>query len=111
MMLAVCNGAFAGGGMRFAPAARLNDGQLHLTIIEHRRFMPALKLMSKLYLGDVTRLPGVQTHKAMKLTVAGPALDLEVDGDLIGTLPATFTVVPRALSVIGIDAQHLISDD
>ena len=106
LMVAVANGSHAGGGMACAPQALLDDGLLNVTVIQPQSLFSALKVMKTLYTGDVSRLSTVHNFIATGLKISGPSIDFEVDGDLVGCLPARFTVLPKALSVIGIDPRR-----
>jgi diacylglycerol kinase family enzyme len=56
-----------------------------------------------MYDGSHTRLKGTTTRtaKSVRLEARGPApVGIEVDGERIGRLPATFSVVPGALRLV-----------
>lgn len=93
--LVVANGRWFGGGMLVAPGARPDDG-----LFDVLRFgggpARALALVPGLYRGRHTRSRAVATARAAAVTVdAAEPLDVEADGDVLGTTPATFTVLPR----------------
>jgi len=46
------------------------------------------------------RSPNVDYRHATSVEVATPGLPVQVDGELIGATPMTFTIEPRALDVI-----------
>jgi diacylglycerol kinase (ATP) len=53
--------------------------------------------------GSHVKLPGTRTRTAQTITLeaAQPgAIGVEVDGELLGQLPATFTVLPGALPLV-----------
>jgi YegS/Rv2252/BmrU family lipid kinase len=101
--LAIANGRYFGGGMMVAPEARLDDGLFHVTIWSGFTLADFLLKSSAMYDGSHLKLKGTSTRTArsVRLTAAGPApVSVEVDGERIGRLPATFTVLPGALQLV-----------
>ncbi len=102
----VCNGQYAGGGMHFAPGARLDDGHLEVLLLAPRGLPAGVTLLRALYAGTQDALPGVQRWRGrqVRLTpVEGEAL-LDIDGEVPGAAPVVFTVAPgrlRALWPVG----------
>jgi diacylglycerol kinase (ATP) len=101
--LCVANARFFGGGMKIAPEAKLNDGLFDVVALGDLDIMTILTNVYKLYLG--THLGMQQIHHAHATRVTTYAVDegepvlLEVDGELVGRLPATFEIRPHALRV------------
>jgi YegS/Rv2252/BmrU family lipid kinase len=102
--LAVCNGRWFGGGMMVAPEARLDDGLLDLTIWSGFGLLDFVVQQPKLYDGRHVILPNTRTAQVRTVEVEpledAPVL-VELDGELPGRLPATFTVRPGALRLRG----------
>jgi len=102
---AVANGRCFGGGMVVAPGARLDDGLFHVTIWSGYSLADFVLRSGAMYDGSHVNLKGTRTATARSVrlepgrSAAGP-IDVEADGELIGRLPATFTVVPGALRLI-----------
>lgn len=103
--VAVCNGQFAGGGMRFGPSARLTDGQLDMVIIRPSSLFDQLRHSPKLYQGRHTEVATVSQHRGRHIQVE-PLTDrpayVEFDGEAPGVAPAEFAVMPAALPVLGL---------
>lgn len=100
--IAVCNGRYAGGGMVFGPDANPHDGLLQVMTIAPRSLPAGLRLLRALYRGEQARLPGVTLHTARTVQItphSGIAL-LDIDGEVPGAAPATFTVEPARLCVL-----------
>ena len=101
--LCVANARFFGGGMKIAPDARLDDGLLDVVALGDLDTLTILTNVYKLYLG--THLGMQQIHHAhatrlkARAAVENQSVLLEVDGELVGTLPASFEIKPRALRV------------
>ena len=101
--LCVANGRYFGGGMKIAPEAKLDDGQLDVVTIGDLGALKILTNAHQLYLG--THLGMKQVHHALAIRISArpdakdEQIAIEVDGELPGHLPATFVVLPRALRV------------
>lgn len=99
----VANARYYGGGMRIAPDARVDDGQLDIVTIGDASSFRILANAPRLYFGAHLRMNEV-THALARQVVARPVnkkqeVRVELDGEVLGRLPATFEVVPRALRV------------
>jgi YegS/Rv2252/BmrU family lipid kinase len=101
--LFVCasNSECAGGGMKLAPGARMDDGRLNINLIEALGRWEAVKQLRRVCQGRHTDHPKVRYLMASELTVEGDtALEVAADGELIGYTPARFVVLPKALRVM-----------
>ncbi len=97
---AVANGRFFGGGMQVAPRALLNDSLLDLVILGEVGLRDFLLWGPRFYRGKHLSHPRIQYRAVSTVSASSPAQVLvEVDGETIGTLPATFSLLPRALRV------------
>jgi diacylglycerol kinase (ATP) len=103
--ICVCNGQFAGGGMHFAPQARLADGEFDVIILEDAPLGPALLVAKGLYDGSHLRSPTVHSKRG-KHVVITPTTEarayMDIDGEAPGVAPAEFTLLPKALRVHGV---------
>ncbi len=101
--LCVANARFFGGGMKIAPAAKLNDGLFHVVALGDLDTLTILANVYKLYLGTHLGMQQVQHAPATRVTISAAddsiKVQLEVDGELVGTLPASFELKPRVLRV------------
>ncbi len=101
--LCVANARFFGGGMKIAPEAKLNDGLLDVVALGDLDTLTILTNVYKLYLGTHLGMQQVHHAHATRITISAAdestAVQLEVDGELVGTLPASFAIKPRALCV------------
>jgi len=101
--LAVANGRYFGGGMMVAPEAKIDDGLFHITIWSGFTLADFLLKSGAMYDGSHTRFKGTKTRTARTVRLepgSGEPVSIEVDGERIGRLPATFTVLPGALQVV-----------
>ena len=96
----VCNGQSTGGGMRVAPAASLDDGLFDVIAVGGLRPWEIFWHAPKIYRGTHVAVRKVTVHRARTVSVTSPpGLPLVADGELIGTTPASFRVLPLALRV------------
>ncbi len=101
LFVSASNSECAGGGMKLAPGARMDDGRLDLNLIEALGRLAALRQLRRVCQGRHTDHPKVRYFRATELTVEGDtALEVAADGELIGHTPARLTVQPKALSVV-----------
>jgi YegS/Rv2252/BmrU family lipid kinase len=102
--LAIANGRYFGGGMMVAPEANLADGIFHVTIWSGYGLSDFVFKSGSMYDGSHVNLKGTRTRTAREVhvTAAGStsSAGVEVDGERIGTLPATFSVMPAALHLV-----------
>jgi diacylglycerol kinase (ATP) len=101
LMVVIGNTRLYGGAFTFANQALADDGLLDLVVIgggglAHRLGVIARALLRRPSLGPRVRYMRCRTVRIESRT----PLPVQVDGEVVGTLPMTFTVVPHALTVI-----------
>jgi diacylglycerol kinase (ATP) len=97
----VANGRYFGGGMWIAPRAEPDDGLFDVVVMGDLGRVQAIRSMNSVYKGKHLENPAVHTWRTARLKVDSPERVLvDVDGEMCGTLPATFTVLPAALEFI-----------
>ncbi|MGO8930902.1 MAG: diacylglycerol/lipid kinase family protein [Limisphaerales bacterium] len=95
------NGRLYGGDYRVFPQADLRDGLLDVCVFPRVNWLTLLRCGPGLLLRG--RLPAscVEVFQAESLTLTSPsATALEADGELIGHLPATFSIARARLRVL-----------
>ena len=101
--LCIANARYFGGGMKIAPDAKLDDGKLDVISVGDIGAGRILANAPRIYLGAHLSIPEVGHALASKILVRPVNIDdqveIEVDGELPGYLPATFQVLPKALRV------------
>lgn len=107
--VAVANGRYFGGGMHIAPEAELDDGFFDVVALGDMGMADFLFRSRRIYAGTHLTMDKV-SHRRAKVVRAEPAdataiVELDVDGETPGILPATFTVVPRAIDLIVPEAR------
>ena len=102
--VAVANGQYFGGGMHIAPEAQLDDGQFDVVTLGDLSPMDFLRDGHRVYRGAHMGMSKVSFRRAKKVEArpvdANEDVLLDVDGEAPGALPATFTVLPRAIDLI-----------
>jgi diacylglycerol kinase (ATP) len=101
--LCIANARYFGGGMKIAPDAKLTDGKFDIVSIGDLGAARILANAPRLYLGAHLGMDQVGHALATKI-VARPIdsdhrIEIEVDGEIPGQLPATFQILPKALRV------------
>jgi YegS/Rv2252/BmrU family lipid kinase len=97
----VANGRFYGGGLKPAPEASLDDGQMDIVTMGDFRFREVLFSLGKLREGTHLSNPKVGFVRGRKVVARSEKKVLiEEDGELVGSLPAEFEIVPKSISLI-----------
>jgi diacylglycerol kinase (ATP) len=94
----VANGCWHAGGMKLAPDARADDGLFDVVLIGDVSKLDFVTTSPKLYSGGHVAHPRVEVVRTAAVSIdAERPLPIEVDGEPVGTTPARFEIVPRAL--------------
>lgn len=94
----VANGEYFGSGMHIAPSAVIDDGWLDLVLVGDASIPDLLLNLPKLYRGHIRKHPKVEVYRAQKIKISATApVLLDLDGEQQGSLPATYTILPKAL--------------
>lgn len=97
-LVAVCNTAYAGGRMRFAPAADPTDGLLDVLAIRGARAARVLRLLPLLRKGAHIAEPDIVVDRARRIEISTQAEQgLLADGETFGATPVTIEALPGAL--------------
>ena len=99
--LVVNNGKYAGGGMFAAPEADLSDGLLNIMEIGDIGKADLLRSLPLIYKGTHEKHKKVNLRTAREIEIHSKhPLSIQADGELLGTLPVRFRVIPSALNII-----------
>jgi diacylglycerol kinase (ATP) len=104
-MIAVCNGLYFGGGMRVAPNADPADGVFDVVALSAMSRLEFLMNFPRVYRGAHLTHPKVRVYRASEVRIepvapTGEPVWLEAEGELLGEVPASFRLLPRALEVL-----------
>jgi diacylglycerol kinase (ATP) len=82
MLVAIANGRQYGNGALIAPAARIDDGQLDVVVIDDRSPWAVIRHAPKLFRGRLADVPGVTMSPAATVEIAAnEPLIFHVDGE------------------------------
>lgn len=109
MLVVVGNSSAYGGGMKVLPQASIVDGQLDVCIVSAMSKAAFLRAFPKVYIGKHGTHPNVTMLRGRNLKIeANRRMLVCADGERVGSLPAVFTVLPKAQQVVvGPDAKVL----
>jgi len=103
MELCIANARYFGGAMKIAPDAKLDDGWFDIVTIGDIGALKILTSASRLYFGSHLSMAQVGHALAKRVTARAAnereEMPVELDGELVGSLPATFQIIPQALRV------------
>ncbi len=104
-LVAIANNRSFGGGMLIAPDAVMDDGLFEVVIVQADSRIRMMKDLRLVYTGDHRKIDECVFLRGRKVTVtplggaARNAALLDIDGESPGRIPATFEVLPGALTV------------
>jgi len=95
--LVVANGQFFGGGMKVAPRALPDDGRYNVQIFTGQRSQVFL-MTQGIYRGEHLPHPDIREFQSATVSLAPdrPML-VEADGEVLGTTPASFSLLERVV--------------
>src|SRR5690554_2771507 len=96
----VMNMPFGGGGMKFAPEARYDDGYFTVVVVDSVSKWELAKTLPKLYKGGHVNHPAVIMLKARNLKFECEPLPKMFDGDICSTTPFAAHIKPKAAKVM-----------
>lgn len=101
--VAVANGRYFGGGMHIAPRAELDDGLFDVVAIGDVGVMDMIVAGPRIYNGTHLDLDKVSFRRAATVRAeptGGDEVEIDMDGETPGILPARFRLLPKALSLV-----------
>ena len=102
--VAVANGRFFGGGMMVAPDAEADDGVFDVVAMGDLGFGDLLVSGRRIYKGTHLTMDKVSARRAKVVEAEavepGAVVELDVDGEALGRLPAKFEIVPSSLWMV-----------
>jgi diacylglycerol kinase (ATP) len=102
---AISNGRIFGKGMKIAPEAKLDDELFDIVLVKGMKVMEFLMNIWRIYAGTHLSHPKILLHRGKKIE-ASPEdshsdVLIEIDGERVGKLPATFEIIPRSIPIKG----------
>ena len=100
VQIAIGNGRHYGGGMTVCNEAEIDDQQLDFYSLEIRHWWQILFLLRRLRTGELAPSRYVRTMRGKSFTVrTRRPRSINTDGEITTKTPATFRVIPNALSL------------
>ena len=112
LMVAIANTRAFGGGMQIAPDAEPSSGTADLVVIRDSSALTLLRMLPKTFKGAHIKHPAVEVTRGTRFEVnlfesdSSEPCHLRADGEDVGSLPQTVTVVPGGLRVAGASFGH-----
>src|SRR6267378_2323946 len=101
MLAAVLNSPTYGAGVRLAPGAAVDDGLLHVVLIEEFSKFGVLTLLPRLMGSGDLRTSRVKRWRAQRVKLTTNRLCLfHGDGEILGPTPVEIEIVPKAVRVL-----------
>jgi diacylglycerol kinase (ATP) len=100
-MTVVANSKFLGGEFKTAPKADMSDGKLDLVILKDSGSLKMIDEFVNMKDGDYSEEDNIFYTQVKQVSIASKERDVTVaiDGEPIGILPATFEIIPNALTI------------
>jgi YegS/Rv2252/BmrU family lipid kinase len=105
MIGAISNGRIFGKGMKIAPDAKLDDGFFDVVLVKGMKMLEFFMNAWKIYAGTHLSHPKISLIRGRKIEAFAEDdksdVLIEIDGEQVGILPATFEIIPRSIQVKG----------
>jgi diacylglycerol kinase (ATP) len=100
-MTIVANSKYLGGEFKAAPKADMSDGKLDLVILKDSGSLKMIDELVNMKDGDYSEEDNIFYTQVKQVSIASKERDVTVsiDGEPIGILPATFEILPNALTI------------
>jgi len=100
--VAAANGQSFGGGMRIAPAARVDDGMLDVVVVPRHSTPRLIAALPSLYRGTHVTGSMAALHRGRVVEAEATSEDvlIELDGEVVGTLPVRIEMLSGALTIL-----------
>lgn len=100
MMFLIANSNSVAGFEKLAPGARIDDGMFDVIAVKKCNLGEFIRLVSMALRGEHFNDPHVVYFKTNRMEVTSPGhVQLNLDGELGGTLPCTFEILPRHIEI------------
>jgi diacylglycerol kinase (ATP) len=101
LVAAVLNSPSYGAGLRLAPGAIVDDGWIHVVLIEDIGMIEVARLLPRLVASGELRTSHVKRWRIQRVRLTTNRCSLfHGDGEIIGPTPVEIEVVPRAIQVL-----------
>ncbi len=102
MSISIGIGSHNVGGMQHLPNAVVDDGELDLALFRPIHFWHILFRTHYLFDGGIYRIGHILQQRGARIKIEStPEITLEADGELLGESPFEFTVLEKAIRIVG----------
>ncbi len=106
--LLVGNGRYYGGQLAIFPEAELDDGVLDAVLFKNQTPWDVMRYFQAILFGSHPELPDVEYFQSSRIQVQGRGrIPFELDGELSGELPCTFSIHPSPLRIFAPPSKNL----
>jgi diacylglycerol kinase (ATP) len=100
-LVEIGSGRYFGGRYELFPGTRLDDGRVGVTVVNPLDWCTLIGTWIRMVLGRIRTSPVRQVFQADQVQLSCPEpMGLHLDGDVVGSLPASITVRPKALRIV-----------
>ena len=100
LLVAVANGKLFGGGLNIAPNSSVTDGLFNVVILNRIAKWRILVELPKLSRGEIEKISCAEQFICSEIKIGcSKKQPFNLDGEITGQTPATFTVKQKALNV------------
>jgi YegS/Rv2252/BmrU family lipid kinase len=96
----IANSPFYGGSFSLVPSAAADSPRLSAAVIREVSFMTLAGLLARAIRREADRSGNVLYVESEKMEVTAPGIPIQMDGDLVGFTPASFTKSGKKLTVL-----------
>ena len=102
----VASARYCGNRMHLAPTARMDDVLFDALAVNELSRLQVLPKLVKLFSGHLLDDPAVRHLRTARVRIeTDPSAVIQADGQIVGTTPAEFSLLPRALRVTVVAAS------
>lgn len=108
ILVAIGNGKYIGGGMKVTPDAEIDDGLFDICIVNKLSKAKLMMLFPSIFKGDhISIKPTVEMYRGKEIYVEAieDRLLINADGNIIGTTPATVSIIGNKINLIYFDKK------
>jgi len=100
LVLGILNTPSYGGGLRLAPKARLEDGQLDLVLLENLSALEIARMLPRMAISGEIRTERIHRHRVTQVRIETERpCAFHADGEIVGMTPVKIAVLPQAMRV------------
>jgi diacylglycerol kinase (ATP) len=101
LLYLISNSQSIGGVKKAAPKAEVSDGLLDVMFLKEVTFQDVMEILIKLQNGQHIENSKVEYFKTKKVSLHSDVkLEIDIDGEYGGDLPATFEVIPLGVEIL-----------